>query len=321
MKKKVLLTRRLHDFALKDLKKNYSIQVHSGKIPMPRKKMLSKIADVDGLICFPYDNIDKEVIDAGENLSTISTYSVGYDHIDIDYAKKKRIKIGYTPDVLTDTTADLTITLMFDLLRRVTEGDRIIRSDQWREIYGAYDYVGTEISGKTLGILGMGRIGKQTARRAKVFGMNILYHNRHRISPKEEKILDAKYVNLDSLFKKSDVISVHTPYTKETHEMINLSKLKKMKRCAFLVNTARGKIIKECDLILALKKKIIAGAALDVFKTEPIRKSNELTKMENVILTPHIGSSTDQTRKEMAKITVKNLKLGLSGKDPIYSVK
>ena len=321
MKKKVLLTRRLHNFALRDLKKNYSIQVHSGKIPMPKKSILSKIANVDGLICFPYDNVDKEVIDAGKNLSAISTYSVGYDHIDIDYAKKKKIKIGYTPDVLTDATADLTITLMLDLLRRVTEGDRIIRSDRWREIYGAYDYVGTEISGKTLGILGMGRIGKQTARRAKVFGMNILYHNRHRISSKEEKSFAAKYVNLDSLFKKSDVISLHVPYTKETHEMINLSKLKKMKECAFLVNTSRGKIVRESDLILALKKKIIAGAALDVFKTEPIRKSNELTRMENVVLSPHIGSSTDQTRKRMAEITVKNLKLGMSGKTPIYSVR
>jgi len=321
MKKKVLLTRRLHDFALKELRKSYDIQVHSGKIPMPKKSILSKIANVHGLICFPYDIIDKEVIDAAKNLVAISTYSVGYDHIDINYAKTKNIKIGYTPDVLTDATADLAIILMLDLLRRVTEGDRIIRGGKWKEIYGAYDYVGSEITGKTLGVLGMGRIGKQAALRAKAFGMNIIYHNRHRISSKEEKSIGAKYVNLDSLFKKSDVISIHVPYTKETHEIITLSKIKKMKKSAYIINTARGKILKESDLVFALKKKIIAGAALDVFQSEPIGKLNALTKMNNVVLVPHIGSSTDQTREKMAEITVKNLQVCLAGKKPIYSVK
>ena len=316
MKKKILLTRRLHNFAQKQLGEKYDVTIHSGKIPMPKNILISKISKMDGLICFPYDIIDKEVIDAAQNLRAISTYSVGYDHIDIEYAKKKKIKIGYTPEILTDATADLSITLMLDLLRRVTEGDRIIRAGKWKEIYGAFDYLGTEISGKTLGIIGMGRIGTQMAKRAKAFGMNIIYYNRHKINSKI-----AKYSTLDNLLKKSDVVSIHVPSTKETFELIDLPKLKKMKKTSFIVNTARGKIIKESDLIKALKNKIIAGAALDVFKSEPISKKNELTKMQNVVLAPHIGSSTDQTRKKMAEITVKNLMLGLKGKKPIYSVK
>jgi len=320
MKKKVLLTRKLHDFALLDLKKYYDIEIHQGKIPMPKKTLLKKIRNKDGLICFPYDSIDKDVLSAAKNLKTISTYSVGYDHIDVKYAKKQGISIGYTPEVLTDATADLTFALILDLLRRVTEGDRIIRRQRWTQIYGAYDYVGTDISGKILGILGFGRIGTAVAKRARAFGMNIIYHNRHRLSKNTEKSLGVKYVTFDQLFKKSDVVSLHVPYTKETHELVDIKLFKKMKKTSFIINTARGKIIKENDLIYALKKKIIAGAALDVFRNEPIGLNNPLTKMQNVVLSPHIGSSTAETRKKMAEITVINLKLGMIGKKPLYSV-
>ncbi|MEK6962564.1 MAG: D-glycerate dehydrogenase [Thermoproteota archaeon] len=320
MKKKVLLTRKLHDFALMDLKKYYDIEIHQGKIPMPKKTLLKKIRNKDGLICFPYDNIDKDVLSAAKKLKTISTYSVGYDHIDVKYAKKQGISIGYTPEVLTDATADLTFALILDLLRRVTEGDKIIRKGRWTHLYGAYDYVGTDISGKILGILGFGRIGAAVAKRAKAFGMNIIYHNRHRLSKNTEKSLGVKYVTFDQLFKKSDIVSIHVPYTKETHELVNIKLFKKMKKTSFIINTARGKIIKENDLIYALKKKIIAGAALDVFRNEPIGLNNPLTKMQNVVLSPHIGSSTAETRKKMAEITVINLKLGMIGKTPLYSV-
>lgn len=320
MKKKVLLTRKLHDFAHNDLKKYYDIEIHHGKIPMPKKTLLKKIRDKEGLICFPYDNIDKDVLDAAKKLKTISTYSVGYDHIDVKYARKQDISVGYTPDVLTDATADLTFALILDLLRRITEGDRIIRKGRWTEIYGAYDYVGTEISGKTLGVLGLGRIGTAVAKRAKAFGMKIIYHNRHRLSKNIEKSLRVKYVTSNQLLKKSDIVSIHVPYTKETHELVNMKLFKKMKKTSFIINTARGRIIKEADLIDALRKKIIAGAALDVFKNEPIGLNNPLTKMQNVVLSPHIGSSTAETRKKMAEITVINLKLGIMGKKPLYSV-
>lgn len=315
-KKKVLFTRGIHDFAQKDLRRRYDVTVHSGKMPMPRELLISSVAQADGLVCFPYDVIDKEVIDAAKNLKVISTYSVGYDHIDIKCAKSRGIRIGHTPKVLTNATADLAIILVLDLLRRVTEGDRIIRAGEWKEIYGPLDHLGVDIAGKTLGILGMGRIGVQTAKRAKAFGMNVIFHSRRKTSSRH-----GEYVSLAVLLKKSDVLSIHVPYTKETHEMIDLAKIQKMKKSAFIVNTARGRVVKESDLIAALRGGLIAGAGLDVFESEPISGVNELAKMPNVVLAPHIGSATAETRLEMTKIAVKNLDLGMAGKDPIYAVR
>ena len=292
MKKKVFLTRTLHDFALKELKKRYQIEIHSGKIPIPQTKLRSKIKEIDGLICFPYDKINKATIDLAKNLKVISTYSVGFDHIDTKYAKKKKIRVGFTPEVLTDATADLAFTLLLDILRRATEGDKIIRDGKWKVIYGAYDYVGLDLQGKTLGILGLGRIGT----------------------------LGIKYVSFEKLITQSDIISIHVPHTKETDHMFNMKIFKKMKKSAFLINTSRGKIVNEKDLVTALKKKMIAGAGLDVYETEPISKKHPLTKLQNVVLLPHIGSSTKEPRSKMAEITVKNLNLGMNGKKPIYSV-
>lgn len=318
--RKVLLTRRLHDFALKELRKKYRIEIHSGKIPMPKSKLCSKIRDADGLICFPYDTIDRDVIDAAKDLKAISTYSVGFDHIDINYAKQKKIRVGYTPKVLTDATAELAFALMIDVLRRVTEGDRIIRSNKWRQIYGAYDYVGVDLKGKTLGILGMGRIGMALAKRAKPFGMKIIYHNTKPVSKKTEQNLSARYVSFERLVRDSDVISVHVPHTAKTEHMFNHKTLRMMKPSAFLINTSRGKVVDEKALYHSLKKKTIAGAGLDVFETEPIGRKNPLATLENVVLAPHIGSSTKETRAKMAEITVKNLNLGMKGKKPAYSV-
>lgn len=319
-KKSVFLTRRLHDFALKELKNKYQIEIHSGKIPIPKSKLQLKIKDIDGLICFPYDKIDKELIDAAKNLKVISTYSVGFDHIDTQYAKEKKIRVGFTPEVLTDATADLAFALMIDILRRVSEGDRIIRNGKWKEIYGAYDYVGADLQGKTLGIFGLGRIGGTLAKRAKAFDMKIIYHNRKAVSKDKEEALGIKYVTFEKMVTESDIISIHVPHTKDTNQLFNMKVFKKMKKTAFLINTARGKIIKEKDLVIALNKKIIAGAALDVYESEPISKRHPLTKIQNVVLAPHIGSSTKETRAKMAELTVKNLNLGINGKDPVFSV-
>jgi len=319
-KKRVFLTRTLHDFALKELREKYQIEVHSGKIPIPKNILKNKIKTIDGLICFPYDKIDKKMIDSATNLKVISTYSVGFDHIDINHAIKKKIRVGYTPEVLTDATADLAFTLILDVMRRVSEGDKIIRSGKWRQIYGAYDYVGIDLQGKTLGILGLGRIGSTLAKRVKAFDMKIIYHNRKRVSKSREKALGIKYVSQDKLITQSDVISIHVPHTEQTNELFDAKVFKKMKNTAFLINTARGKIIKEKDLVSALKRKTIAGAGLDVFESEPIGKNHPLTKIPNVVLAPHIGSSTKKTREQMARITVKNLNLGINGKKPIYSV-
>jgi len=316
----VFLTRILHNFALRKLKNQYEVEVHSGKIPIPRKTLYSKIKEVDGLICFPYDTIDKELIDRAKNLKVISTYSVGFDHIDVEYAKKRKIRVGYTPEVLTDATADLSFSLILDVMRRVSEGDRIIRKGDWKQIFGAFDYVGTDLQGKTLGIFGLGRIGSTLAKRAKSFDMKIIYHNRKPISKTRERELGVEYVSFDKLIRQSDVISIHVPHSEETDQLFNKKIFQKMKKTSFLINTARGKIINEDDLIEALKKKIIAGAGLDVFESEPICKMHPFTKIQNLTLSPHIGSSTKETRIKMAEITVENLDLGIKGKKPRFSV-
>ena len=320
MKEKILLTRTLHDFALKELKKKFQVKIHTGKIPIPQKTLKSKIKEMDGLICFPYDKINKEIIQSAKNLKVISTYSVGYDHIDTQFAKENKIRVGYTPEVLTDATADMAFALLLDSLRRISEGDRIIREGQWKQIYGAYDYLGLDLQGKTLGIMGLGRIGKTLAKRAKAFDMKIIYHNRKQISKTEEKKIGVKYTTFEKLISQSDVISIHVPHTKETNEMFNMKKFRKMKNTAFLINTSRGKVVNEKDLVIALKEKIIAGAGLDVFQTEPINKNHPFLKLENIVLAPHVGSSTKETRVKMAKITIKNLILGMKGKKPTYSI-
>jgi len=320
IKPRILLTRKLHDFALAELKKRYDVFVHSGKIPMPKDELMRRIKNADGLVCFPYDIIDSEVIKNAKSLKVISTYSVGYDHIDVRSAKQCGIKIGYTPEVLTNATADLTIALILDLMRKVTHGDRLIRAGRWSVIFGAYDYVGADLEGKTLGIFGMGRIGRAVAKRACPFEMKIIYNSRNRLPLGLEKKLHAKHVSFDGLIRDSDILSIHAPHGKETDKLINLGIFRKMKRTAFLINTARGKIVNEKDLVTALKKNLIAGAGLDVFEKEPIGKLHPLTRMENVVLAPHIGSSTAETRREMAEITVQNLIFGLEKKKMVYSV-
>ena len=317
---RVLLTRPLHVFAVKKLRELYDIEIHTGKVPMPRDLLISKIRDKDGLICYPYDKIDRKVIDAASRLIAISTYSVGYDHIDIKHAQKKGIVVSYTPEVLTQATADLTMALLLAVFRKIREGDELIRKGKWKLIFGPDEFLGTDLYGKTLGIFGMGRIGKAVVKRARGFEMNVLYHNRTRLSRKEEKRLAVQYCGLEELFKKCDVISIHAPHTKETNEVVNSKLFKKMKKTAFLINTARGKIINEKDLIFALQKKMIAGAGLDVFSKEPIGSNHPFSKMENVVIMPHSGSSTAETRSKMAEICVKNLILSLSAKKPIYQV-
>ena len=322
MKKRfnVLVTRRLHRSALDELGKRCNVLLHTGKIPIPKKNLISKIKDMDGLICHPYDMIDKEVISNAKNLKVISTFSVGFDHIDVNFAKSQKIKIGYTPEVLTNATAELTIGLILDVLRRISEGDRIIRNKKWNQIFGAYDYTGTEVAGKTIGIIGMGRIGREVAKKANGLGMNVIYHNRKPISKSVENMLKTKYVSENTLYKKSDVISLHVPYNKDTHHLVNSKIFKKMKKTSFLINTSRGRIVNEKQLVTALKKKEIQGAGMDVYESEPVQKDSSLLKLENVVLAPHVGSSTSETRQKMSEITVRNLILALDGSELLYSV-
>ena len=313
---KVFLTRPLHDFAVRHLQKRHVTTTHAGVIPIPKEALLQNIRDTDGLVCFPGDVIDREIIDAAACLKSISTYSVGHDHIDTEYAKKKKIRIGYTPDVLTDATADLAMALILDVSRRVTEGDRIIRAGRWNSMFGACDYLGRDLRSKTLGILGMGRIGTAVAKRAIPFGMNITYHNRR---PLADNAI-ATWVNIEQLVSESDIISIHMPHTENTDRMFDEKMFESMKDTAILINTSRGKIINQNDLVAALANGVIAGAGLDVFESEPINSENPLASLQNVVLAPHIGSSTIETRIEMARLTIKNLELGMAGKSPIHSV-
>lgn len=316
----IFLTGPLQESAMRELKDRYKVDVYEGRLPISRRKLRLGLMKAEGLICYPFDRIDAEAIDWAPNLRTISTYSVGFDHVNVRLAKERGITVGYTPDVLTDATADIAFALMLDLLRRVTEGDRIIRSGGWRHVYGATDYQGQDLKGKTLGILGMGRIGTAVAKRAAAFGMNLTYHNRHRLSRSQEKRFGVTYVTFEDLISDSNVISIHVPHNEQTYHLFGMKVFRKMKSSSVLINTSRGKVVDEEALIEAIQKKVISGAGLDVFESEPVRKSNPLTKLQNVVLTPHIGSSTVETRSMMAEITIRNLDLGIQGQNPIHSV-
>ena len=320
MRKKVLLTRPIHDFALRELKKKYRVVVHNGVAPIPARTLKTQIADAYGLVCFPYDSITQDVMDSAKNLKVISAFSVGLDHIDIKYAKERKIRVGYTPNVLTDSTADMAFALLLDVTKRVTEGDRVIRNGRWRQVYGPTDYLGVDLQGKTLGILGMGRIGSTVARRAQAFDVKVAYHNTRRLPRDREHALQVRYRSFDRLIAESDFISIHVPHTEQTDSLFDRNVFARMKDTAFLINTARGKIVNQRDLADALRKGVIAGAGLDVFEDEPIgHKGNPLAKLDNVVLAPHIGSATKETRDKMAQIVIRNLKLGLDAKKPVYS--
>ena len=311
----ILVSFRFFPNWLEKLKQYGNVISWDSEIPPDKDWIKENIQNADGLLCTLTNKIDKEIIDSAPRLKVISTYSVGYDHIDVKYAKSKGIKIGYTPEVLTETTADLIFGLILAVARRIVEGDRIIRENKWRVPWQPDFLLGFDVHGKTIGIIGMGRIGKAVARRAKGFNMRVIYYSR---TPKND--VDAEYVSLDYLLRESDFIVVTVDLNETTYHLINEERLRKMKPTAFLINASRGKVVDEKALIKALEEKWIAGAALDVFENEPISAENPLTKFENVVLTPHIGSATVETRNKMAEIAVNNLINGLLGKPLIYEV-
>lgn len=272
---------------------------------------------VVGLLCLLTDKIDKEIIDSLPNLKIISNYAVGFDNIDVDYATKKGICVTNTPGVLTETSADLAWALILAARRLIVSADKFTREGKFKgwepELFLGYD-----VYGKVLGIIGFGRIGQAVARRASGFNMKVIYYSRSRDYEAEKK-LNAEYRDLDELLKESDIVSIHTPLNDQTYHMITYEKLKLMKPTATIVNTARGKVIKEEDLVKALKEGIIFSAGLDVFEFEP-EIHPELLKMDNVVLLPHIGSASFETRTKMAEMAVTNLVNFLSGKKPLSIV-
>lgn len=307
MPAKAVLTSRFPQKPLERLRSRCDLLEHRGALPMPRASLLRAVEEAEGLLCFPYDLIDAELMEAAPRLRAVSTFSVGLDHIDLVCARRRGIRVGYTPDVLTEATADLTLALMLDVMRRVSEGDRRVRAGRWESVDGATDYVGSDLGGKTLGVIGMGRIGRAVARRAAAFGMKIVYCG--------GSLEGAQEVGLGELCARSDVVSVHAPHTPETDRLVGADFFRSMKSTAFLVNTARGRIVDERALADALEGGRIAGAALDVFESEPLRPGR-LSGLDNAVLCPHMGSSTRETREAMGWAAAENLLCALDGKSP-----
>lgn len=296
---------------------NISTTTYKGNTPISKNRLLKESKSVDGILSLLTDKFDKEVIDNLTNCKIIANYAVGYNNIDINSAKQKGIIITNTPDILTDATADLAMALLLSIARRIPEGEDFMHSGKFKG-WGANLLLGKELAGKTCGVVGFGRIGQAFAKRISAFGCKVIYYNRSK-KHEAEKMLNAKKVSLPTLMKKSDFISLHLPLNEKTNKMIDKNLLDLMKQDTILVNTARGEIIDEKYLIQILKKNKIFGAGFDVYEGEP--KVNEnLFKLKNVVIAPHIGSATVETREKMAKLAAMNIINVLQGKNPLTPI-
>ncbi|BCJ86265.1 D-glycerate dehydrogenase [Effusibacillus dendaii] len=319
MKQKVVITRMIPDAAKEMLKKEADIFMwHSGDEPMPRDILLQEVADAAAIFTNVADRIDKEVFDHASKLKVVSTMAVGFDNIDITEANKRKIPVGHTPGILTETTADLTFALLMATARRIVEGMDYIREGRWKS-WGTMLMSGQDISGATIGIIGMGRIGEAVAKRARGFDMNVLYHNRNR-RPEVEKRLEARYCSLEMLLKESDFVVLLSPSTPETYRMIGEKELNLMKPNAVFINTSRGTNVDEQALYQALASGKIWAAGLDVFENEPISPDHPLLTLQNVVVLPHIGSASIATRTQMAVMAAENILAGLSGRKLNHAV-
>lgn len=312
---KVFVTRKILEEGLNMLREKFEVEVSDYDGVIPRKMLLEKVKGVDAILSLLTDTIDGEVIDAaGSNLKVIANYAVGYNNIDVEEATKRGIMVTNTPGVLTETTADLAWALMMAIARRIVEADRFVREGKFRG-WEPMLLLGTDVHGATLGIVGFGRIGQAMARRALGFNMKVLYYDNARVPEQVEKELKATYVDLPTLLRESDFVSLHVPLTKETHHLIGEKELRMMKRGAYLVNTARGPVVDEKALVKALKEGWIKGAALDVFENEP-EVEPDLLKLDNVVLAPHIASASYATRSKMSIMVAENIIKALGGEIP-----
>jgi len=310
---KVFVTRKIPKPALDLLRKQFTITVNSHNRVLTKEEIINGLMGNDGLLCLLTDQIDREVIYAEPKLKMIASYAVGYDNIDIATATERGIPVSNTPGVLTDTTAELAWALLFSVARRIVEGDTYTRAGKFNG-WAPLLMLGQDVTNKILGIIGAGRIGTAFALKSKGFDMKVIYTDKQRNELIERK-LGAKKVPLSELLKESDFVSIHVPLMKSTHHLIGEKQLKMMKKTAILLNTARGPIIDETALIKALREHWIFGAGLDVYEHEP-KISEELKKLDNVILQPHTGSGTVETRTKMALIAARNLIEGLKGNIP-----
>jgi len=315
-KPKVYVTRKFFDEAIDLIKSEADVEIFEGENdPIPRKLLKEKIADVDGLLPMLTDRVDGELMDLGKNLKVVSNYAVGYNNIVVPDATERGIIVTNTPGVLNDSTADCAFMLMMAIARRLVEVDKYVREGKWVKAWGPKMLLGSDVTGKTLGIVGLGRIGQGMVPRAKGFKMNVIYHDTSP-SPEKEKTLGVEYRGFDELLNEADFVSLHVPLNDETRHLIGERELKLMKPTAFLINTARGPVVDEKALTKALKERWIAGAGLDVLYNEPTEHDNPLLELDNVIVAPHIGSATTDTRLAMAMKAATNLVAALKGEIP-----
>lgn len=313
MKPKVLLTRKIIPEVMEYLALHVELETGSDNV-MDRSILLSKIKDKEGLISMLDDKIDEEVIDSAPHLKVISNYAVGYNNIDVKYAISKEIFVTNTPGVLTETTADLTWALILSTCRLIPQADAFVRRGEFKG-WGPLLFLGKDVYGKTLGIIGFGRIGRSVARRATGFNMKILYWDKIKLSEKEEKELGIEFREVEVLLKESDIVTVHLPLTPETHHLLNRERLSLMKRDSILINTARGPILEEKSLAELLEQGKVWGAGFDVYENEPEIES-KLLNNPRVVLLPHIGSASYETRKRMGLMAVDGLLKGLKREIP-----
>ncbi len=313
MSANVLVTRRIPHESIRMLESACGVvDVNPHDRAMTRREFLEAVKGRDGLLCLLTEDINDEVLDISPGLRGVAIYAVGYNNIDVDACTRRGIPVSNTPDVLTDTTADIAWALMFATARRVAEGDRFVREGRFTG-WGPLLMLGSDITGKTLGIVGGGRIGTATAVRAAGFSMPVVYTSRNRNETIER--LGAQYRSLDDLLRESDFVSVHVPLTPETTHLIGARELEMMKPTAFLINTTRGPVVDEKALVNALRDGAIAGAGLDVFEREPELEPG-LVDLENVVMLPHVGSGTVTTRIRMGNMAAANLIAMVSGEDP-----
>lgn len=317
-RKKVFITGRIPSLAYEILSKEFNVTMHDDLRLLSKAEIIAGLKGKDALLCLLSDTIDKDIIEANPQLKVIANYGAGYNNIDIAAAGEANIPVTNTPDVSTDATADLTFGLILAIARRIVEGDKETRAGRfkgWAPLY----HLGVEVTGKTLGIIGMGNIGKAIARRAKGFDMKIVYTSRTRLSEQQEKELGFTYMSLEGVLKTADFVSLSLSYSPATHHMIGERELETMKPSAYLINTARGPLVDEKALLKALENKSIAGAALDVYEFEP-QITAGLEKLDQAILTPHIGNATVETRDAMAEIAAGNIAAVLRGEAPLTCV-
>lgn len=309
----VLITRRLPSSVISRLDGVADVDVYAGPGGIPADELLARVRGSQALVSVLTDAINSDVLDAGASLKLVANVAVGYNNIDVTHARARGILVTNTPDVLTDAVADFTLALILAVTRRISEGERLVRRGDWKG--WALDFMlGSELRNKQLGIVGLGRIGRAVAARAAAFGMRVAYASR-----REANLEGADWLSLDRLLNTSDVVSLHVPLAPDTHHLIDKRALTRMKRSAYLVNTSRGPVVDEAALAWALQEHLLAGAALDVYEHEPAIHP-DLLALESVLLAPHLGSATTETRTAMADLAVDNVIAVLSGKPALTPV-